>query len=163
MREYYYIKIEFEGNRSYTLWYSDDEDGVLTEKSKITSFSTLSELKEYTIVNKLYTPNDSVTEYDFDIINKWAEKPSELIDSKMCIDYWNIFTDISKSIGIPFIGNFDTGITIDIYNKLFYGSNVSAIRCDGEMYQPEWSEEELNQLAKIMKNGICLLSNSLKP
>ena len=38
MREYYYIKIEFEGNRSYTLWYSDDEDGVLTEKSKITSF-----------------------------------------------------------------------------------------------------------------------------
>ena len=63
----------------------------------------------------------------------------------------------------PFIGNFDTGITIDIYNKLFYGSNVSAIRCDGEMYQPEWSEEELNQLAKIMKNGISLLSNSLKP
>ena len=76
MREYYYIKIEFEGNRSYTLWYSDDEDGVLTEKSKITSFSTLSELKEYTIVNKLYTPNDSVTEYDFDIINKWSEKSS---------------------------------------------------------------------------------------
>ena len=163
MREYYCVKMEFQGNCLYTLWYSDDEDGVLIEKSKIIIFSTISELKEYTIANKLYTPDDSVTEYDFDIINKWAEKPSELIDSKMFIDYWNIFSDISKSIGIPFIGNFDTGITIDIYNKLFYGSNVSAIRCDGEMYQPEWSEEELNQLAKIMKNGISLLSNSLKP
>lgn len=163
MREYYYLKIGLKGDCLYTLWYSDDEDGVLAENSKIISFSTLSNLKEYAVENKFYIPTELAAEYDFDIINEWAEKPSEVIDCKMFIDCWNLFSDISKSIGIPFIGNFDTGITIDIYNKLFCGSNVSAIRCDGEMYQPEWSEEELNQLAKIMKNGIRLLSNSLKP
>lgn len=161
MREYYYVKMSFNGERLYTLWYSDDEDGVITEESRIVLFRNLNKLKEYTIENRYYTPDDSISEYDFDLIKKWTEKPSNLIDSKVFIDCWNMFSDISKSIGIPFIGNFDTGLTIDIYNKLFYGSNVSAIRCNGDMYLPVWNTEELRQLTKILKNGIDLLNNTV--
>lgn len=49
-----------------------------------------------------------------------------------------------------------------IYQKLFYGCNLPAIRKDGEIFVPEWNESERKRLAEIFDNGFRILSDAIE-
>lgn len=162
MREYFFIKFIINEQNLYTLWYTDDTDGVISENSKVICFGNLNDAKKYAENMQFYMTDYDISVYNLDIISKWTRKPTSDIDCKIFLDWWNMFDDLSKSIGISYTGNFDVRDTVNIYNKLFYGSNVSAVRGDGEVYMPVWTKEELEQLKNILENGISLLKNLRK-
>lgn len=47
---------------------------------------------------------------------------------RILIDIWHFFSDLSKSLNEEFIGDYNDEEIIDIYNKLFYGSNLELLK-----------------------------------
>ena len=161
MREYYPVQINLNQAIYYMIWYTDEEDGFITEFSKPLLFPDFDELKQYAKNSGLQLEKD-LTSYDFEAVTKWVENPEVKFECELFLDCWNFFNDLSKSVGRPFKGNFDTGNTVDVYNKLFYGSNLPAIRKDGEKYIPGWDEKELLRLKTIMEDGLSILVPFIK-
>lgn len=157
MREYYPIKINMNEAIHYMIWYTDEVDGFITELSKPLLFSSPEKLKLYA-KNKGLQLEEDLASYDFGAIIKWIENPDTLPDCELILDSWNFFSDLSKSTGNPFKGNFDLGNTVDVYNKLFYGSNLSAIEKNGETYTSECDEKELLRLKIVLTDGLELMS-----
>lgn len=161
MREYYPVKINLNKAVHYMIWYTDEDDGFITELSKPLLFSSFEELEQYTKNSGLQL-EESLASYDFEAIAKWIQISEESPDCELVLDSWNFFSDLSKSTGNPFKGSFDLGNTVDVYNKLFYGTNLSAIKKDGEAYTPKWDDKELLRLKIVLTDGIELLSQFMK-
>lgn len=66
---------------------------------------------------------------------------------------WNIINDVYYSINKEFIGN-SSEYNI-VYDKLFYGNNLPVINHTREKYNPIFSENEVENIKKIIKNGLC--------
>lgn len=77
------------------------------------------------------------------------------------IIFWNIFSDLARSVNCKFLGDNSDGDVEGIYQKLFYGCNLSAIRKDGETFSPEWNESEKRRLVEIFNNGFKILSDAI--
>ena len=67
------------------------------------------------------------------------------IDCNLILRFWNIASDMAYTLKESFIGN-DDGVDcviLDVYNKLFYGTNPPALKKDSpEVYIPTWTKEE---------------------
>lgn len=156
MREHYIVKTVFEKNEYYMIWYSDETDSFVTKSSAVIFFDNFEDTVSYAKKHGLCIITSDISLYDFDILRDWLKEPKYNFDSEFFLDFWNIFDDMSKSVSREFLGNFSKNT--DIYNKLFYGSNLPAIRGNGEEYIPVWNNEEIQRLEKIMNDGMSIFN-----
>jgi hypothetical protein len=75
----------------------------------------------------------------------------------MFLNLWNLFTDISESIKLKFIGDVKSEVRNTVYDKLFEASGVFITNGNN----PVFSAAELEELNKIMNSGLNLLLNNL--
>ena len=155
MKQYYPIKINLETETFHIIWYSGDVDGVLCENNRVVWFSSFYNLSSYCKKHGLELEKD-ISVFDL-------QKPSNKSNLKFneVLDFWNLIIDISSSVELPFSGTADSGIVIDLYNKLFYGSNPKAIAGDFSHFIPTLSEEEFRKLQEIIEDGIAVFKGSL--
>jgi hypothetical protein len=149
MKQYYKLAFLYKNKYLYTLWYTNDIDGLLNENDKMIFFYSEHELINYCKNDNLYIMDDDIVIYNIDEINKIIFNNGINIDCKYLLDLWNITADIAKTINIPFYGNEKE--TINIYNKIFYGNNLPSIRGNGEIYIPHWNNDETELILKIVK------------
>lgn len=87
------------------------------------------------------------------------------IDCNLILRFWNIASDMAYTLKEPFIGD-DNGvdcIILDVYNKLFYGTNPPSLKKDSpEVYSPVWGENEINIIRNIMNDSIRIFRKFLK-
>lgn len=155
INELYPIVFIFREKRYFTLWYTSDVDGfILNEKkNKIKTFDNKAELDVYISENG-YNLNNVMTEIQCDnqnILNKSD------INCNSILTFWNIVSDIANSLNVYFIGNCNYEKITSIYNKLFYGCNLPAIRKGGDEYIPDWTQKEIETLGVVIENCLNIL------
>ncbi|MEO3406709.1 hypothetical protein AAFN85_22525 [Mucilaginibacter sp. CAU 1740] len=153
---YYAIRLDFKFYQWYIIWISDEIDGVLVnDDHKIIAFKTEVGLKQFWQKNISYADTE-ITNYNVYQLQQWLIDPYSEFDCNEFLNLWNLFTDISESIKLQFIGDVKNENRDSVYEKLFNGS-------DGywaEDPAPVFNDEEINALADVMQNGIDLLLNN---
>lgn len=161
MKKYYLVKMFYSNKDLFSIWYAndDDADGFIVHKNRISVFKSSQEAISFA-KNSGLVLEQGITTFDIiDIINI-IEKIKNVMLSENChelFDIWNIFGDIAKSTNEKFIGNSDDELTRDVYEKLFYGSNLRVITQDMEEYHPMFDEEETELCISIFRNGLDIL------
>ena len=145
MTKYYLTKIIYNGLTYFFIWYSNDEDGFLLFNQRLLVFSSVEEAnifadKEHIIFEK------GITVF-------YLSKITELIDT------WHLFSDLSKSLNEEFVGDYNDEEIVDIYNKLFYGSNLKLLK--NEEYHPSFNVDEKNKCLEIFQSGLSILNKYL--
>jgi hypothetical protein len=132
-------------------------DSVLVnEDFKIIAFKTEIEVLQYW--NKhIQESNTKITTYDIYKMHQWLHSANSKFDFVMFLNLWNLFTDISESIKLQFIGDVKSEVRNTVYDKLFEDSGVFITNGNN----PVFSAAELEELNKIMNSGLNLLLNNL--
>lgn len=155
---YYKIKFKYFSKEKWTLWYTSDKDGVITENGKMYCFDCESSLEIY--CGEMHINfEEEVTEYRIDEIERWVNTEGIEVDCRMILEFWNIVDDISESVKKTIYKK--TDISERIYEKLFYGNNFKSINTSGREYVPEWSNEELKVLKTILEHALLFIKNQL--
>lgn len=154
----YLVKFQFRKKECYALWYTDDVDGfLLDDNGKIRSFASEEKARIFGKREGYYL-DDEIVSISSDILLSFGR---EEIDCNLILTYWNIFSDLARSVNCKFLGDNSDGDVEGIYQKLFYGCNLPAIRKDGEIFSLEWNESEKRRLAEILDNGFKILSDAI--
>lgn len=91
---------------------------------------------------------------------RWLNVPRKKIDVKAFLNIWNLFMDVSASVGGSF--NADRERTERIYAKLFWGNNLPSITPKGKHYTPLWRPEEVRLIRRTLAEGLALTRQSLR-
>lgn len=156
MTEYYIVNFKFDKKFYYCIWYTNDEDGFVISENRLLCFEELDRLKMYCNKQKICIDNN-ITLCDVDgVISFINLGNTKDIEYKLYLNLWNLCSDLAHTLSIDFYGNHD-GITLDIYNLLFYGSNPPAMNDKNEEYVPKWDDEDVTELKKVLKSCYDLI------
>ncbi|MBQ7232479.1 MAG: hypothetical protein IJX07_04545 [Bacillales bacterium] len=160
-RDYFIVEFILENQSFYTIWYNDKLDGFLTFqnksfRNKIMTFYNQNSLLQYLTRNQMKLATHRVTVINCDMVQLYKTN----FDCNLLLDFWNIITDVACSIKVDFLGDHREDSITNIYNKLFYGCNLPALRGNGELYFPEWSVSEIAILHEIVSNGLMILQKA---
>ena len=162
--EYCLVEFKMSNQTYYCLWFSDNRDAFLIDKNgKLIMFYCEAEMRDFCKIHDLDTQVDAAILYDIDtFIEKICLND---IDCNLILRFWNIASDMAYTLKEPFIGD-DNGvdcIILDVYNKLFYGTNPLALKKNSpEIYSPVWGESEINIIRNIMNDSIRIFRKFLK-
>jgi hypothetical protein len=160
-RKYYILWYRLDGRDSYLIWYSDDIDGIIVdENGNVHCFTDVASLQAYADTQHISIVAEEPILHNLDAIDIWLKKGSEAIDPESFLAVWNLFTDIAHSVE----GHFDLRreLTQSIYDKLFWGSNPTSVKPEGEEYHPIWTESEIQAMRNIFQSGLELFRRSVK-
>lgn len=150
---YYIIKITLCRRKFFLLWNCEYEPVFLTDENvKPVFFGSLAELNAFAEKNGIEL-SEEVSEYDLDDITVTAEA----FDCSEVIEKWNIISDLALTVGAEFSGE-DKRYN-GIYDNLFFGCNLPAM--NHPPYTPEWNEEEIAEINRILAEGAELFARFL--
>ena len=150
---YYIVQFNDERTVKYAIWYTDDEDGFVSEHGKILFFDYVESLEEFCDdKNIIISDNYKIyCVYDFGYLKKWLLSPDDRFDCSIMLDLWNVISDASKSMDVAFIGDDkENEMANQLYSKLFHGCNLPSVNTSGKKYIPEWTQKEIDGLAEIL-------------
>lgn len=156
-REYYSYSYKLNGTQRHLIWISNDADGVYVEAGVVSSFDNLDDLAEFARSVGLTVETDESVRLDLDAIAEWLNDEALMrVDCVGLLDAWNLFDDVSRSIG----GRFDTdkNLTKVVYDKLFWGNNLPAMTPEGEHFTPDWTTRELDLIRTVIGQGLKMFS-----
>ncbi|MGL5807393.1 MAG: hypothetical protein ACRC2R_11220 [Xenococcaceae cyanobacterium] len=162
-REYYPYWYRLDGINAFLLWFCDEIDGFFkSTDGKIPSFSNIADLSATADNHRIQVQLENSILIDLDCLTDWLKSSTpDQIDCPTFLNAWNLFLDVSTTVEKPFEDTEDT-LNTSIYNKLFWGNNLSSVTPPGEHYLPEWSDEEFRQIHNVMKSGLILFRQSIK-
>ncbi len=159
-RNYYTLWFRLHNRDAYLLWFSGTDDGVVLEGRQIRAFADVGGLKTYAALHNFDVVAEQPILHDLDRLKWWLSNPSaETIDCNNFLSAWNLFSDVSASLNMPF-EPLNERLT-HLYDSLFYGSNVPAITLLEYQYQPIWLEADVELLIDILSKGLELLQQHL--
>lgn len=165
MKKYYLSKFFYLSKYLFLIWYADDDgtDGFIANENKIEIFDDIIDATNYAKDNDIFL-EQGVTIFNVVDMENLIDKIKNIALSEICnelLDIWNILGDMAKSTGAMFRGNYDDELTNTVYEKLFYGSNLSAITQGMDEYHPVFDEEETEVCISVFRNGLEILDETL--
>jgi len=161
--EHFVFPFILNSKTGYLIWVSDDEESkqehfVTNDSGKITTFSSLDDLKRFGDYRGItVTSSSDPRALDLDAIADWLSKDEEMPACAVLLEAWNAFSDVSSSFReetTPFAKVISAHRPI--YEKLFWGSNLPPVTPAGERYDPIWDSSEIESLKSIFDAGLDL-------
>jgi hypothetical protein len=160
-REYSILWYRLDGSDRYLIWYLDERDGVVIDAAgRVPSFRKTGELLNYAERHNLPVDIEDASLFDLDVVAGWLKKEDvEAVDCKQLLAAWNLFDDVSRSVG----GSFDADhkLTKKIYEKLFWGNNLPSVTPEGKSYHPVWTKREIKIMREVLDSGLALFRSSV--
>lgn len=156
--------IQFRGQTLGLVWQSDDgtgvadedSDGVLVDNGRIVAVRTPAEFSVLSHHHDLTLEEDNGTLQNLDGLEELLELPLSDGICAQILDAWNLFNDISRSVGASLDSwspDLDT-----CYDKLFFGINLESITPAGEHYRAIFSDKERRLITEILNRGRTILA-----
>ena len=159
--EYFNLWFRLDACDAYLIWFSGEPNGVITDTDgKVPCFLSTKDLLSYASSLNLSVETEEPILFDLDILDSWLKaKDNEAVDCKIFLDLWNLFDDVSHTVS----SNFDTNrkLTAKIYDKLFWGSNISVITPVGKSYEPIWTKRELKVMREVLGVGLSIFREKI--
>ena len=153
---YFNLCFRLDARDAHLIWFSGEPNGVIVEADgKVPCFLNEKDLLGYAASLKLSVETVEPDLHDLDFISSWLKiEKDESVDCKIFLAAWNLFDDVSHSVG----GNFDVARkkTNNIYEKLFWGNNLAVITPEGKSYTPIWTKRELKIMREVLSVGLSL-------
>src|SRR5665647_2675431 len=159
MRAYFPFTFIAENIKYCCIWYSDDEDGFVTEATKLKSFANMNELISYVVTHNLKIAEETSV-FFVDGFTHWLKEQTEF-DCGEFLMFWNVITDLARSSEIIFYGDKNTTIINAIYDKLYIGSQLPTKDEGNSLNQPLWTRDERAELTKLIEDGLSILETCL--
>jgi hypothetical protein len=158
IRIYYAIEFVYLSKKRYCVWYSSDNCGFVVKDNQVLCFDDVSSLKSYCYGHQIAIDDDGgdLDSFNAGTILDWLGGKILGFDYQNLLNFWNITTDIAKSVSVNFYGDTD-GLVLDVYDKVFYANNLPILKGDGEDFIPTWDEEELLELKKVMRDAVRIV------
>lgn len=100
--------------------------------------------------------------HDFDWVAGWVNEPQTPIKCNEALAAWNLFSDVARSVHESAFEPLDSRFP-DVYNKLFWGSNLPSLTPKRCHYDPEWLPEERRVLAQVLGTGLEMFRSFTGP
>ena len=160
-RKYFKLWFRLDNIDSYLIWFDDESDGFVSDsRGKVPCFLHTEDLLRYASSENLSVETIEPILRDLDLVASWlGASETEVVDCKILLDAWNIFDDVSRSVG----GNFDANpkLTNKIYDKLFWGNNLPSVTPKGKSYEPIWAKRELKIIRETLSAGLSLFREKI--
>lgn len=162
-RAYYVLWYLLDTTDSYLIWFSNDHDGVVVlAGGSVPCFADEASLHAYALRHQLRIEQETPILHDLDAVARWLNRRlAHELDGDVCLTAWNLFSDISDSIGSNF--DSDRAKTSLIYDKLFLGHNLPAFTPGGEHYTPEWDDDEVLIIRQTLAHGLAMFRRVVQP
>ena len=158
--EHHLVEIRLDGRASYLLWVSgEDQDAVLADGDVAVAFPEPALALRYAAEQSLPVRSEVPTAFDLDEVAAWL-RTDDVPDPVVVLNAWNIFWDVATGTGRP-LGHRSRDQD-RVYDKLFWANNLPAVTPEGMTYTPEWTEDELQSLRKVVEDGISLVRSALR-
>lgn len=154
----YLTKLIYKNIDVFLIWYSDDQDGFLLHQQKLLMFQNYIDAKAF-VKEQGICLEDEMAIIDLSKINDFINNINLSESCSNLINIWNFFADLANSLSEDFVGNHEEEFVIDIYRKLFYGSNLPVLR--NEEYHPVLSDEEKQKCKEIFLNGLSIVDKQM--
>src|SRR5271169_6096115 len=147
--KYFPLLYRLSAEDRYLIWIANEKDSVVVEAGGlIPTFKNIASVQAYADANHYSLEREQPELHDLDWVAEWTKAPGAPVDHEKALAAWNLFGDVAKSI-------YETEFSFDqldsqsprIYDKLFWGSNLPSMTPSGRHYEPEWSQDELAELA----------------
>lgn len=158
MVEYFKFEFIIDNKKFICIWFSGEKDGFISEGGKIKDFCNFDQLHSYALENNIEIIDEG-SELSVDFAQKWDFTKEKVINCKYFLHFWNMISDLSYSVNENFYGDKKNRTLNKIYDKLFYGNNLPAITPEGKEYIPIWSKKEIDELNKVVKDGLRIMNS----
>lgn len=160
-RVYYVVRYRLDNKNRCLIWHTDEAgaeaDGVVVDRAgMIPVFRTTQDLLAYAQAKELSPVEDNGSAlHNLDVVSRWLKRkrPAQL-DCVQFLSAWNLFADVSETIGVNFDPDKDK--TQKIYSKLFWGNNLPAVTPVGKHYEPLWPGRESRIIRQVLGDGLSL-------
>jgi hypothetical protein len=175
-RIYYSLWYRLDNKDRYLIWFTrnihtassevegdnsegDNSDGVVHDSGIVPIFIT-PELALLYAQRHGFTPLQTEQEkvFNLDVIAKWLKmkkrRRGREVNWVEFLNAWNLFADLSLSIGADFDPN--KSCTRKIYAKLFWENNLPSMIPAGKIYVPVWPARELDIMHEILSQGLSM-------
>src|SRR5215472_16736515 len=129
---WYPLALRVGGRTLFLLWVSDDWalDRVLADSDGVVAFPDEESAREYARAENLpLAPKEELDLHDVVGAVHWLRAGARP-DCGLLLAIWNLAGDVARSVNEPFE---DRGEVLDdVYNKLFFGSNLPSMTPPGE-------------------------------
>jgi hypothetical protein len=159
MRAYFPFTFIAENIKYCCIWYSDKEDGFVTESEKVKSFADMNQLISYVVTHNLKIAEETTVLF-VDGFTHWLKEPTDF-DCGEFLMFWNVITDLAHSSDNEFYGAKNTITLNSIYDKLYIGSQLPTKEEGNSLNQPLWSKNEQAEIVKVIEDGLSILESCL--
>jgi len=164
MRHYSICKFQLDGQQRFFIWYMDEKDGVVVDENcQFIIFKSELDAAHFASSRELPLEDGAPVFFDLEQVSTWCKLPTaDAVDCEGFLNAWNLLDDISSSCNeFPSPFGHISKRENDLYDKLFYGNNLPSITPAGEHYEPEWTEEEIKRLNRVLQLGLVELRQRL--
>ena len=161
--EYFEMACRFRAKERWLIYYTNDQDGVVTDKeSKILSFATPEAAAEFA-KKKKWKIKQGQDPLDLDKIGGWVEKlDPKSLDCPALYRTWNLLGDVASSLGkaSEFPGYESDAMLI--HEELFWGCNLPGMAPADQPYIAKLSQEDAEVVQDVLASGLQMLLANLK-
>jgi hypothetical protein len=160
MRElcHYVFWARFKRQDMYLLWkegLENDPDTFWTDDNqKIPACRSKERVAELAQNQGLLLKNQAPERVDFDAVVAWMDNPKK-IPPAAALMVWNIFTDLSKSIGKSFDGDTKSPVRNRVFDLLYVTDGIWG-RLGYPSGPPVWPRQERKMLRRTLLQGFRL-------
>lgn len=145
----------------YALWYTNDYQGFWLDSSgRLPAYQRVSELEAFCHAQAIDLFEEEPILHDLDRVLRWSESESEDPDCKEVLKAWNLCNDLRCTI----LGEeiYSSGLNAGpLYEKVYFGTNPKVFNPNGPPYLPSWTRSEIDELKRIIRNGIAVFVDRL--
>jgi len=157
-REHHALGVRLDGRTRFLIWVGGDEDRVLSRGDTALAFGDPAALQTYAEDHHLTLSSTVSDVVDLDEVAAWLDS-DEPLDPVLLLNVWNVSWDIASGTGRVLAHR--SPELHRIYNKLFAANNLPAVTPPGEIYVPEWTDDELVQLRLVVRQGLALVRSAV--
>jgi len=160
-REHHALGVRLDGQTSFLIWVDGEaEDRVLSQGDTALAFGDRAGVQRYADDHHLTVSSTASEAVDLDEVEAWhgGDEPPDPI---LLLKAWNVLWDIATGTGRSFAHR--SPELDQIYNKLFAANNLSSVTPPGKTYVPEWTDDELVELHKVVRQGLAVFRRAVRP
>ena len=160
-RQYFNLWYRLDCKDAHLIWFTDEKDGVFVSlEGRVPSFENTEDLLRYAESRGLSVDVEAAILLDLDTLAEWLKQENvESVDCVSVLNAWNLFDDVSRSLGGAF--DADRKLTKKIYDKVFWGNNLPSVTPEGESYHPAWTKRELKIMRELLSSGLSFFRSSV--
>jgi hypothetical protein len=152
-KTYHALPFSLKTQRRYLLYIVNDKNSFVSNNGVIETYSSRDSLCQRAIELGFQIVPTDWSGLDLNKLHKWLSKPTKKrISCVRFLNLWNIFDDFATQLHLEFDPNHIA--TQNVYDKLFFGSNMPSVTPKGQFYAPIWSDDEVEQIQRVLEAGL---------